>query len=190
MRVYEIANEIDQPVQDVITLINESFHEDVSSHMSTIDEETADKVREAYTRAELEQSLDVPTPRDTNTLKNIYGKTLDSVAFGIGLGLLLSPNHGDETRQNIREEIRDLGKEVTDPIKIGGEEIIDLLAFLPSQLSALSNQALDNSLNQVEQLGPIVQGVVNEASDLINTSTISMLSTNGESSKEPQDTFQ
>lgn len=172
MRVHELADELGVSTDTVLEVVNEDLGRSVEHHMNSIDEETVRRVRIALGD---DSNLldDLP---GTSTLKDLYGNAVDSMAFGVGLGLLITSSHGDETRETIREEIRDLGKEVTDPIRIGGEEIIELLDVLPSQVDSLKNSALDFGSEPLDRIGPVVEGVVDEASHLIDSAGFS---TNG-----------
>lgn len=176
MRIYELARDLDESSQEIIRLLNQELDKNVKSHMSAIDESTARIVREYY------ENETFSTFADREQVKSFFGRTMDTLAFGIGLGFLMMPDRGDETRQKIREEIRDLGKEITEPIKVGGEEIIDLLSVLPAQLNAFKNQALETGAEQFEQISPFVKGAVDEARDLIDRSELSGATTNGEAS--------
>lgn len=170
MRVHELADDLGVSTDTVLEVLNEDLGRSVEHHMNSVDEETARQVRIALDRDDTNLIEDLPGP---STLKTLYGNAVDSMAFGVGLGLLVTSSHGDETRETIREEIRDLGKEVTDPIRVGGEEILDLLEVLPSQVDRLKNSALNIGSEPLDRIGPMVEGVVDEASHLINSAGLS-----------------
>lgn len=171
MRVHELAEDLSTNSDKVLEVINEQFGLDISHHMSTVDEETARRVRLALQEVS-EDPATVDQP-GTGPLRSLFESTMDTVAFGVGLGLLLSSDHGDETRETIREEIRDLGEEITNPIRIGGEEIISLLDVLPSQVNRLKQSALEVGTDSMNQIQPVLEGVFGEASELVSVSDVS-----------------
>ena len=181
MRVHELADELGVTTDDILEVLNEDLGYNLDHHMSSIDEDTVRRVRVALNREKTNLIEDLP---GTSTLKDLYGNAVDSMAFGVGLGLLLTSSHGDETRETIREEIRDLGREVTDPIRIGGEEVIDLLEVLPAQVDSLKNSALDLGSDPFNRIGPMVEGVVDEASHLIDSTRFSTNGTKAASTEE------
>ncbi|MFB6345544.1 MAG: translation initiation factor IF-2 N-terminal domain-containing protein [bacterium] len=180
MRVYELADELDQSSQELLRLLNNELDKDVNSHMNSLDETTARKIRLEYAsgpKAVFTNFTGILT--DSEHVKTIIGDLLDRAAYGVGIGLLLWSNKGDETRDKIREEIRDLGREITDPIKVGAEEIIDLASVIPSQLGSVKNQALENGVGQIS---PYVKGAFDEAKHLVESSQMPNFITNGEAS--------
>lgn len=181
MRVYELAEELDQSSQELLRLLNQELDQDINSHMSSVDESTAQRIRLHYASgatAVFREFTGLLSDRDQ--VKGLFGSAVDSLAFGVGIGLLLVSDKGDETRRKIREEIRDLGKDVTDPIKIGGEEIIDLVSVIPAQIGSIKNQALETGAQQFELISPFVKGAVDEAKHLVESSEVPGISTNGE----------
>lgn len=188
MRVYELAEELDQSSQELLRLLNQELDQDINSHMSSVDERTARTIRLRYASgatAVFKEFTGLLSDREQ--VKSLFGSALDRLSFSVGLGLLLMPDKGDETREKIRDEIRDLGKEITDPIKIGGEEIIDLVSVIPDQLDRFKDQALETGAERFEQLSPFVQGAVDEAKHLVESSKVPGISANGEASPEPHE---
>jgi gas vesicle protein len=181
MRVHQVADELEVSNQEVLEVLNEDLGLDVNHHMASVDETTVRRVKVALQDNTPDPEMIVQEPGE---LKNLYGSAIDSLAFGIGLGLLLAPERGQKTRETIGEEITSLGQEVTDPMKIAGEEVIDLLDVLPTQLSQLTNYAVEYGSDQVEDLGPYLQGAFDEAVHLVSSSRFSTNFTNGKEATE------
>jgi hypothetical protein len=183
VRVHELAGELGTDSNEVLEVINDQPGNNVDHHMSTVNEETARRVRLALQNSdEVQQAAEVP---GTGPLRSLFDSTMDTVAFGVGLGLLLSSSHGDETRETIRDEIRDLGEEITNPIRIGGEEIISLLDVLPIQVNRLKQSALEIGNDSMDQIQPILEGVFGEASELVGSTNIP---SNGQADPEKAET--
>lgn len=180
MRVYELANELDVSTQEIIDILNKDLGLQVSHHMSVLDDNVARRVRVNLTDKNTDTSSETLKTNlpETSKLKKLYGDTLDSLAFGIGIGLLLTSDRGDNTRRQIREEIKKLGKEITDPVKIGGQEVLDLIEQLPAQVNDLSESAVNLSTDQIT---PMFEGILTEAADLVRGSNLPTFSTNGNS---------
>jgi hypothetical protein len=176
MRIHELADELNVASQDIIDVLNDDLGINKDHHMCGLEPETARRVKIALQEASLDDTPVFPESK----AKKLFGKAMDTIAFGVGLGLLLSPNRGDDTRKNIREEVRDLGREITDPFKIAGEEIIDLLEIFPTQVGHLTRNAVDFNTDKLKQFGPVVQG----AFDMVNSQEITNFLSNGKGHKE------
>jgi gas vesicle protein len=181
MRIHQVADELEVSTQDVLEVLNEDLGLDVSHHMASVDEATVRRVKVALQDNTPEPDMLVQGP---NELKNLYGRAVDSLAFGVGLGLLFAPERGQETRETIAEEITSLGQEITDPMKIAGEEVIDLLDVLPTQLSQLTDYAVEYGSDQVEEISPYLQGAYDEAVHLVSSSRFPTNFTNGKEATE------
>lgn len=183
MRVHELSEEFDDVSTDqVLDVLKDDLGVDVDHHMNKLDDDTVRRAR-IIIREETILTSSLPEP---STLKQLYGNVVDSVSFSIGLGLLLVSDRGDETRSRIREEITDLGRQITDPVKIGGEEIIDLLEVVPSQIGRATGRALDMG-SKFSNIRPDLQGVMNGAVEFVNRSQLPGTSTNGDARSKTQE---
>lgn len=171
MRIYQIADELNVSSQDVLDVLNNDLGLDVNHHMESVDQQTIRRVKVVFQDNTPDPDMLLSGP---SRLKNLYGSAVDSLAFGIGLGLLLTPKRGQETRETLREEITELGQEITDPLKVAGEEIIELASILPTQLSGLTDSAVEYGSDQVNELSPLLQGAVEEAVDFFDSSRFSL----------------
>ncbi len=180
MRVHDLAKDLGTDSNTVLDIINNQLGLEIEHHMSTVDEETARRVRLALQNTDEDQgTAELP---GTGPLRSLFESTMDTAAFGVGLGLLLSPDHGDETRETIREEIRELGEEITNPVRIGGEEIISLLDVLPAQVNRLKQSALEVGNDSINQIQPVLEVVLGEAATGLVRST--NFSSNGQAKTE------
>jgi len=175
MRVHEVAEELGVATNEVLDVLNSDLGIDVNHHMSGLDEDTVRRVKIVIQEPDLEPPAAFPKSR----FKNLFGQAMDSLAFGVGLGLLLASERGAETRQTIIREVTELGKQFTEPITVGGEEVIDLLSALPAQVEQLTESAVNFDRNRLQNFGPMVQGALDDAVTFVSNGEFASFLSNG-----------
>lgn len=196
MRVYELADELDISSTDLIEILDQQYGQNVNSHMNNVEDDIASDVRELINSNSTKQSQDLQineiVSKETvssvnNSLKSAISEVFTSVSFGIGLSVLLIPNEDHETHKEIRDEIRDLGSEYTDPVKQQTEDVVDQVTDIPLKMNDWVNDVYKTSRTQLTNLTKnFLDTVVNDAIFLIKEERERLFSANGESKLSEQ----
>ena len=71
IRIYQLAKELEMPSKELINKLNE-FGIQVTNHMSTLEKEEVDIIKELY---DIEQSEEIPRKTNVKPKKNVKEKS-------------------------------------------------------------------------------------------------------------------
>lgn len=146
IRVYELAKELNISSKDLITLLYEEFNIEVKNHMSVIEEEDAELIKELFSENSKSSAIAVPVSEDADIIEKYEELAEEKVKvkknkkkFRDGSERLDEDQDIDATMVEIGETIT--VKELADKFKKPTTEVIKQLIFCG--VMAAINQEID-----------------------------------------------